>query len=254
MTSQPLGVRMAKPKEGVSSVRKLFLIVFVLLPFAALAQPPLQTPSVVAVVNGEEITKPELDRLTDIPRIVFSLYQQYPRFAQVLLTTEEGKALLKAYERDVLESMIRWHLLVQEARTRGLTVPEEALNSRVDATIQEILKRNQLTEEQLSEILKAQRGQTLEEFRAQIREEIEEQMLIDLLKDSVVAQVSVTEEEIEAYYEEHRDSFADAEGNVKPLDEVGGEILTALMKQKKDACWKEFIEKLRKEAEVVIFL
>ena len=235
-------------------MRKLFLIVFVLLPFAALAQPPLQTPSVVAVVNGEEITKPELDRLTNIPRIVFSLYQQYPRFAQVLLTTEEGKALLKAYERDVLESMIRWHLLVQEARARGLTVPEEALNSRVDATIQEILKRNQLTEEQLSEILKAQRGQTLEEFRAQIREEIEEQMLIDLLKDSVVAQVSVTEEEIEAYYEEHRDSFADAEGNVKPLDEVGGEILTALMKQKKDACWREFVEKLRQEAEIEIYL
>ena len=235
-------------------MRKLFLIVFVLLPFAALAQPPLQTPSVVAVVNGEEITKPELDRLTNIPRIVFSLYQQYPRFAQVLLTTEEGKALLKAYERDVLESMIRWHLLVQEARARGLTVPEEALNSRVDATIQEILQRNQLTEEQLSEILKAQGGQTLEEFRTQIREEIEEQMLIDLLKDSVVAQVSVTEEEIEAYYEEHRDSFADAEGNVKPLDEVGGEILTALMKQKKDACWKEFVEKLRKEAKVIIFL
>lgn len=235
-------------------MRKLFLIVFVLLPFAALAQPPLQTPSVVAVVNGEEITKPELDRLTNIPRIVFSLYQQYPRFAQVLLTTEEGKALLKAYERDVLESMIRWHLLVQEARARGLTVPEEALNSRVDATIQEILKRNQLTEEQLSEILKAQGGQTLEEFRTQIREEIEEQMLIDLLKDSVVAQVSVTEEEIEAYYEEHRDSFADAEGNVKPLDEVGGEILTALMKQKKDACWKQFVEKLRKEAKVIIFL
>jgi len=235
-------------------VRKLFLIVFVLLPFAALAQPPLQTPSVVAVVNGEEITKPELDRLTNIPRIVFSLYQQYPRFAQVLLTTEEGKALLKAYERDVLESMIRWHLLVQEARARGLTVPEEELEAKVDATIQEILKRNQLTEEQLSEILKAQRGQTLEEFRTQIREEIEEQMLIDLLKDSVVAQVSVTEEEIEAYYEEHRDSFADAEGNVKPLDEVGGEILTALMKQKKDACWKEFVEKLRKEAKVIIFL
>jgi peptidyl-prolyl cis-trans isomerase C/foldase protein PrsA len=245
---------MAKSKEEVSSVRKLFAIVFSLLPLLALTQAAPQTPSVVAVVNGEEITKPELDQLTNIPGIVFSLYQQYPRFAQVLLTTEEGKALLKVYEREVLEGMIKWRLLVQEARARGLTVPEEELEAKVDATIQGILQRNQLTEDRLAEILKAQRGQTLEEFRAQIRREIEERMLIDLLKDSVTADVSVAKEEIEAYYEEHRDSFTDEEGNIKPLDEVGGEILTALMNQKKDAYWKEFVEKLRQEAEIEIYL
>ena len=244
---------MAKSKEEVSSVRKLFAIVFLFLPLVVLAQ-TIQTPSVVAVVNGEEITKPELDRLTNITGIVFSLYQQYPRFAQVLLTTEEGKALLKAYEREVLESIIRWRLLVQEARARGLVVSEADLEAEVDATIQGILERNQLTEERLAEILKAQRGQTLEEFRAQIKGEIEERMLIDLLKDAVTAEVSVSKEEIEAYYEEHRDSFTDEEGNVKPLDEVGGEILTALMNQKRDTHWKEFVEELRKEAEVEIYL
>lgn len=245
---------MTKSKEEVSSVRKLFAIVLVLLPLVALAQTAPQTPSVVAVVNGEEITKPELDSLTNITGIVFSIYQQYPRFAQILLTTEEGKALIKAYEREVLESMIRWRLLVQEARARGLAASAEDLEAEVDATIQGILDRNQLTEERLAEILMAQRGQTLEEFRAQIRGEIEERMLIDLLKDAVTAEVSVSKEEIEAYYGAHRDTFTDEEGNVKPLDEVGGLILTVLMDQKKDAYWRDFVEKLREEAEVEIYL
>lgn len=235
-------------------MKKFLAVVLVSLPLIALAQPADDTPQVVAKVNGEEITKAELDRLTNLTGILFSLYRQYPRFAQVLLTTDEGKALLKAYERAVLDSIIDWRLLVQEAKERGLEVPADQLAAEVDKTIAGIMERNQLTEEQLVEILQAQRGQTLEDFRSEIAGELEERMLVDLLRDSVTAEVSVGKEEIEAYYEEHRDSFTDTEGNVRPLDEVAGEILTALMREKKDALWKVLLEELRAQAQVEIYL
>lgn len=240
--------------EEVSSVKRFLAIVLVFLPLIALAQPADDTPQVVAKVNGEEITKAQLDRLTNISGIVFSLYRQYPRFAQVLLTTDEGKALLRAYERSVLDSLINWRLLVQEAHKRGLTVPEDELASEVEKTLQGIMERNQLTEAQLADILKAQRGQTLEEFRNQIKTELEEKMLVDLLKDAVTAEVSVSEDEITSYYEEHKDSFADSEGNVKNLDEVKEDILTALMNEKKDSRWRSFLKDLREQAEVEIYL
>lgn len=235
-------------------MRKFLWLVFLCLPLVAPAQSAGEPQRIVAVVNGEEITRAQLDRLADVTGIVLSLYRQYPRFAQMLLGSEEGKAFLRAYERDVLESLIGWRLIIQEARRRGLTVPQEALEAELDRTIQGILERNRLTEGELAEVLLTQRGQTLEEFRSQIRRDLEERMLFDLLKQAVTADVSVTAEEIEAYYERNLDSFVDEEGNALPLDEVGGEVLTAVMEEKRDAVWKEFLEELRAEAEVEIYL
>ena len=235
-------------------MKRFLVVLFLCFPLLSLAQSQSDTPQIVARVNGEEITKAQLDRLTNITGVVLTLYRQYPRFAQMLLATEEGKAFLRAYERDVLESLISWRLIIQEARKRGLTVPEETLKSELDKTIQGILDKNQLTEDELAEILLTQRGQTLEEFRAQIQRDLEERLLYDLLKQAVTADVSVSTEEINAYYEQNRDSFKDEEGNVLPLDEVAGKVLAALTEEKRDAIWKEFLEKLRAEAEVEIYL
>ncbi len=235
-------------------MKKSLVVLFLFLPLVAFAQAQPETPQVVAVVNGEEITKPQLDRLTNITGVILTLYRQYPRFAQMLLATEEGKAFLRAYERDVLESLISWRLIIQEARRRGLTVPAETLQTELDKTIQGILEKNDLTEDELAEILLSQRGQTLEEFRAQIQRDLEERMLYDLLKEAVTAEVSVSAEEVKAYYERNLDSFKDEEGKVIPLDEVAGKVLAAVTEEKKDAVWKEFLEKLRAEAEVEIRL
>jgi len=235
-------------------VKRFLAVLFLLFPLAAFAQAQSEAPQVVAVVNGEEITKPQLDRLTNITGVILSLYRQYPRFAQMLLSTEEGKAFLRAYERDVLESLISWRLIIQEARKRGFTVPPEELRAELDKTIQGILEKNDLTEDELAEILLTQRGQTLDEFKAQIQRDLEERMLYDLLKEAVTAQVSVSAEEVKAYYERNLDSFKDEEGKIVPLDEVAGKVLAAVTEEKKDAVWKEFLEELRASAEVEIRL
>ncbi len=236
-------------------MKRILVAVFSLLPLLVLAQSATQTPSVVAVVNGEEITKDQLDRFTDLSRIVLTIYQQFPRFAQVLVSTEEGKALLKAYERDVLESLITWKLLVQEARKRGLVVPEEKLQAELDRVLKSIMQRNSLaTEEELAEAVITRLGQTLEEFKARIRSEAEERLLVDLLKEEVTGDVSVSPEEVASYYEEHKESFVDDDGNVKPLEEVAGEIEAKLLQEKKDRVWREFLKELRGSAEVEIYL
>ena len=235
-------------------MKKFFVVVF---PFLLLvsAQSATPTPSVVAVVNGEEITRDQLDRFTDLSRIVLTIYQQFPRFAQVLVSTEEGKAFLKAYERDVLESIITWKLLVQEARRRGVAVPEDKLQAEVDRVLKSIMQRNSLaTEEELAEAVVTQLGQTLEEFKSMLRAEAEERFLVDLLKDEVTGGVSVSPEEVAAYYEENKDAFTDEAGGVKSLEEVSGKIEEELLQEKRDRVWSEFLKELRESAEVEIYL
>jgi parvulin-like peptidyl-prolyl isomerase len=238
----------------VSYVKKFLAVLLLFLSLGIFAQAQQETPQIVAKVNGEEISKSQLDRLTNITGVILTLYRQYPRFAQMLLTTDEGKAFLRAYEREILESLISWRLIIQEARKRGLTVSEETLQAELEKTIQGILEKNDLTEDELAEILLTQRGQTLEEFRAQIQSDLEERLLYDLLKEAVTAEVSVSEEEIKAYYEQNLDSFKDEEGNTLPLDEVAGKILVAVTQEKRDTLWKDFLKKLREEAEVEIYI
>ncbi len=235
-------------------MKKFLAVLLLFLSLGIFAQAQQETPQIVAKVNGEEISKSQLDRLTNITGVILTLYRQYPRFAQMLLTTDEGKAFLRAYEREILESLISWRLIIQEARKRGLTVSEETLQAELEKTIQGILEKNDLTEDELAEILLTQRGQTLEEFRAQIQSDLEERLLYDLLKEAVTAEVSVSEEEIKAYYEQNLDSFKDEEGNTLPLDEVAGKILVAVTQEKRDTLWKDFLKKLREEAEVEIYI
>ena len=103
-------------------MRKLCVLAVVLgLGIAAFAQGP------VAIVNGEEISRQELDRATGLSSLLFTLYQQFPRFAQTLLTTQEGKALIQRYQRDVLEQLIMRKLELQEAAARGLERAREEI-------------------------------------------------------------------------------------------------------------------------------
>jgi len=228
------------------------VIVSVALLVGVLALAAPQTPSRIAArVNGEEISMAELEQAASTTGIIFYLYQRYPRFAQLLVGSPEGKALLSAYRREVLEDIIRWKIVLQEARKRGITVPKEELAARVDETLEGILKRNNITQEELKRIL-AQRGETLEDFRARIASQVEERMLVEAVREAVTATASVSQKEVEAYYREHKDLFTDDQGNTRPLGEVQEKILSDLLEHKRNELWRKWLEEARAKAQVEI--
>ena len=214
---------------------------------AALAQEP------VAVVNGEEISRAELDRATGLNSILLTLYQQFPRFAQTLLTTEEGKALIQRYQRDILEQLVLRELELQEAAARGIEPDAAQVEAKVEEVLARILQQNALSLDDLTRLL-SQQGRTLEDFRAQIAEQAREQLTIELLRNQVTAEATVTEEEIQAYYQGHQDRFQDESGTVKPLEEVHDDIAALILDQKRSQIWSAWLEELRAGADVQILL
>ena len=207
----------------------------------------------VAIVNGEPITRQELDRATDLAEILFSLSQQFPAFAQSLLLTEEGKSFLARYERDVLEKLILRRIQLQEAKARGLTADEGEVAERTQDTLAQVRAYYGFTEEELAAELLSQ-GYTLDQFREDIAHQHREKLLLDALKAAVMAEVTVSEEEIEAYYSKDPSRFVDDRGEVIPLEGVRDRIATTLLLAKGEAHWQNWLRQARERADVVIIL
>jgi len=229
-------------------VKKLLAFaVFAGLTLWGLAQNP------VAVVNNEPITKEELDSATQLNQILFTLYFQYPRFAQTILTTPEGKALLTRYQRDVLEDLILRKIQVQEAQAQGLSADPARVQELLDRMIEHIKSYYGFSDEELAAEL-AKEGLTLEGFRNELRPQAEEQALVEALKAAVTAGVSVSEDEISAYYAANPGQFLDDQGNTLPLAQVHDKIASLLFSQKQESVWQEWLKKARETANVQINL
>jgi len=227
-------------------VKKLLaLVLFVGL--SAWAQAP------VALVNGEPITKEELDSATRLNQILFNLYFQYPQFAQVLLGTPEGKAFLDRYQHEVLENLILRKIQLQEARARGLAPSSARVDELVNQALDYIKSYYGLSDEELVAELAAE-GLTLEQFKAQLAGQAQEQALLEALKEAVIGEVQVSDEEIAAYYAQNPGQFLDAQGNLQPLAEVENQIFSVLLAQKKDQVWEAWLKEAREKADVQINL
>jgi peptidyl-prolyl cis-trans isomerase C len=145
---------------------------------------PPQLPEIVARVNGEAINK------TDLESAVKGL---------------EGRAggPVPADQRDriyrgVLDDMIGYKLLVQEAKARKIAVPD----ADVDAQIAKIRSQFQ-TEAQFQQALASQK-MTLEGVRDDARSEISVEKLVE---GETAAKIAVTPEAINDFYQKNQDKF-----------------------------------------------
>jgi len=133
---------------------------------------------VVATVNGEPITREQLNRQT------------------ALLPQEYQDALS---EEQILEEMINEEVIIQEAERLGLA-PTEA---EIDEGYQALLVRGQLTEEQLEQNI-APLGLTVKDIRVLLARQL---TITKLFTSEVDSLVKVTSEEIRAFYDKYAEQF-----------------------------------------------
>jgi peptidyl-prolyl cis-trans isomerase SurA len=140
---------------------------------------------IVAKVDGEPITLHELRAYRD-------------------RSIRARQGMQGATDSMILESLITEKIIEKEVQETGVIVRDEDIDRYVDG----IKERNRITDEQLAEALEKQ-GLTLEQYRRQVREELQRQQLINR---EIRGKVNVTPEEIERYYNAHLDDYALAGG------------------------------------------
>lgn len=141
-----------------------------------------QENEIVALVNGEQITRNELERQMGL----------LPPQLQQLMGEEQ-----------VLAQMIDEKLLLQEANARGVAPSQED----IDAAYQDLLVQGNITEAQLLDNV-ATYGLQIEDIREML---IQQQTVTLLLEQTVEDAVDVSEEAKRQFYQDNIESFASDE-------------------------------------------
>ncbi|MBE0417079.1 MAG: peptidylprolyl isomerase [Coriobacteriia bacterium] len=142
---------------------------------------------VAAIVNGEEISKAELDDQVD------RLMEQSPQ----MFEGDEGESRLLDFKRQLLDNMINNVLIRQAAAERGITVSDEEIEAQIDD-----LKGGFPSEDDFNTAL-SEANLTLDDLKQQLRDQLATQRLMEEL----VGDEEVTEEEIADYYSQNGSQF-----------------------------------------------
>ncbi|MEO6029267.1 MAG: peptidylprolyl isomerase [Candidatus Binatia bacterium] len=136
---------------------------------------------IVATIDGEPVTLIELERYAEVAK-------KRPGGDQVAV---DQKALL---DELVLEKIIAKQVEVLNLK---------ASDQQIDGYIQSIRSRNNLSEEQLMQALQ-QQGMSWDQYRVQVRADIER---ANLINREIRTKVNVSPEEVERYYQAHLEEY-----------------------------------------------
>jgi peptidyl-prolyl cis-trans isomerase SurA len=157
-------------------MKNLRLGLFALLALPVIAH-AVELDRVVAVVNDEIITASELaGQMTQTHKQLAARGTPAPAESQL--------------RQQVLERMVMDKILLQAAKTRGITVENEVL----DRAIQRISEQNKMTPAELPKAV-AEEGYTWPQFRANIRNQI---LMSRLRERDVDSSITVSDAEVDA--------------------------------------------------------
>lgn len=186
----------------------LFLISVLLISTVIMAE---GNDEIVAVVNGTEISKTELDQYANIQQLAMQLFQTNREFAQLLYSTEAGKNLLNEYRKQKVNGLIEDKLLAMEARDRELSLSNKEKDEMFQQQLEQIKKRNNLTEEKLLESLKKQGINSMEDFKKIFWENNESDVLINKLQKEELSDINIKESKVKDYYNNNQDQYKHSE-------------------------------------------
>jgi len=145
---------------------------------------PAELPEVVARINGEAVTK------ADFEKALRNIEQN----AGGPVPPDQRDRVY----RGVLDQLVGYKLLIQETKTRKLTVPDAELDKRI-AQI-----RGQFPNEDTFKQVLAQQGVSLETLRADTRNDM---LVSSMLQAEVTPKVSVSAAQVDAFYKANPSQF-----------------------------------------------
>ena len=134
---------------------------------------------IVATVDGDPVTMYEVRRFGE--------------------TNLQGRQLAAAKPSALLDAVVTEKLIAREVSDKGIVVRDED----IDRYVAGIKERNNLDDAGLQQALAAQ-GLTMQDYRAQLRGEIQKAQLINR---EIRGKVSITPEDVQRYYDAHKGEY-----------------------------------------------
>jgi len=167
--------------------------------------------TVAATVNGTTISTAQLDQAaTNLQNQYVQYYQQIGQDTSTLFTGASGAMLKENVKASALQGLIRDAIYAQQAKQYGVSVPSSEVDDSFTKQYNDLLSQYSLTEDQLSSYLSGQ-GETLAQFKKQMRANVETQLRNQALQSAVVGTISPTDQQLEAYFEKNISKYATPE-------------------------------------------
>jgi peptidyl-prolyl cis-trans isomerase SurA len=147
---------------------------------------------IVAKVNGDIITKSELDKTGQ--ETLASLQQQQK------LRGEELQQAYDAREKDVLRNRIDELLLVQRAKELDMNV-----DTQVSKYLADLQRQEKIADpDKFYEMVRQQSGMSFEDFKQKVKQNM---MTRQVIGREVASRINIPQSDIEAYYNAHKSEF-----------------------------------------------
>jgi len=150
---------------------------------------------ILAQVNDDIITMSDLNR--EMAQIRRELAQRY--------SGDKLEEAVQKAEKEALDNLIQEKLLFQKANELGFNAN---VDTRVSASIQQVMKQNNLKNTDELEAALNQQGMSLKDYRDQIKRQI---MNNDLVSEFVGSRITLLTQEIDKYYKDHVADFSTPE-------------------------------------------
>lgn len=149
-----------------------------------------------------------------------------------------NKELQSQAGKQILENQITEKLILQKAKENGIEVPQSEIDERIKSIEASVISQGN----DLDDLL-AQQGQT----RADLENDIKTQSLIEKILSK---EINITDDQIAAYFEDNRDSFAED----TTLEVETAQIKDLLTQQEMSARFQTWLEELKQEARIYYLL
>ena len=169
-----------------------------------------QESKVVATVNGEEITRSELQKAAGTQQLIMKIAQTNQQFAQLLYSSEAGQKLLEEFNKTKLEEVINNTLLKQAAAESDVELTEKEKNEMFNKQVAQIKQQNNLTDEQFVSALNKQGIESIEQYKKMFLEN--ENLLIQkFIEEKVLADLEISDEEAREFYNNNTQRYKQGE-------------------------------------------
>jgi len=142
------------------------------------------------------------------------------------------------YGESVLSSIIEGELIKQEAEKRGIKATEEEVSNQIKMIEDSMKSQGQDLQQALKES-----GMTIEDLRENYKMNI-------LIEKLLADKITVTDEDIQKYIEENKDSFPEG----TDMEQIKSLVEEGLKQEKMSTEYQSFINGLKEKADIKILL
>ncbi|MFC2099298.1 peptidylprolyl isomerase [Candidatus Bipolaricaulota bacterium] len=162
---------------------------------------------VIATINGRSVTRQDLgDATDDLLAQYQQLYSQFGMDIRSMLVGAEGRVFGLRLQSEALDRAFFALLIDMELERRGLALTEEQMDAEFETQLAAFLEQQAITRDQFETQLEEQ-GYVVDDFMANARASIAGQLELTTVQRAVSEPVDVAEEELVAYFEEHRTEY-----------------------------------------------